>query len=105
GAIAMRALKAFLSPLFLVVVFFSSIALGQQTTGAISGTVVDQSGAAISGASVEVIGEGTNISRSVVSDASGRYDVDLLPGGDYSVKGSNPGFKTYEQKGISPPVN
>jgi Carboxypeptidase regulatory-like domain/TonB dependent receptor len=101
----MRALKAILCPSFLVVVCFSSIALGQQTTGAISGTVVDQSGAAISGATVEVIGEGTNISRSVISDASGRYAVDLLPVGDYSVKVSNTGFKTYEQKGIHLLVN
>src|ERR1700677_1518409 len=101
----MRALKAILCSSFLVVVCFSSVALGQQTTGAISGTVVDQAGAAISGAAVEVTGEGTNISRSVVSDASGPYDVELLPVGDYSVKVSNTGFKTYEQKGIHLLVN
>ena len=101
----MRALKDFFSSLFLVVVCFSSTALGQQTTGAISGAVVDPSGAAVSGATVQVTGEGTNISRSVVSDASGRYAVDLLPVGDYSVKVSNPGFKTYEQKGIHLLVN
>src|ERR1700677_2139263 len=101
----MRALKAFLSPSFLVVVCFSGIALGQQTTGAISGTVVDPSGAAISGAAVEVTGEATSISRSVVSDSSGRYVVDLVPVGNYSVKVSSNGFKTYEQKGIHLLVN
>jgi hypothetical protein len=101
----MRALKALLFSFFLVLLCCPGIVLGQQTTGSISGTVVDQSGAAISGAAVEVTGDATSISRSVVSDSSGRYVVDLLPVGDYSVKVSSNGFKTYEQKGIHLLVN
>ena len=44
----------------------------QTTTGTISGTVTDTSGAVLPGASIVILNEDTGISRSVPADAAGR---------------------------------
>src|SRR5579864_4262793 len=45
------------------------------TTATLLGTVTDQSGAAIAGADVQVKNTGTGSTRSLVTDAQGRYRV------------------------------
>jgi hypothetical protein len=72
----------------------------QGATAAISGTILDQSGAAIAGASITVRNIGTAFTRTVVSDDQGRYVVPELPIGDYEVEGSLPGFQTVVRRGI-----
>src|SRR5438128_2847486 len=72
----------------------------QGATAAISGTVLDPSGAAIAGASITVRNVGTAFTRTVVSDDQGRYVVPELPIGDYEVQGSLAGFQTVVRRGI-----
>src|SRR5581483_12243691 len=62
---------------------------------AISGTVVDPTGAAISGAKVTVTQKGTSAHRVVVADANGAFNVPSLLPATYTVAVQAPGFKTY----------
>ncbi|MCI0456292.1 MAG: carboxypeptidase-like regulatory domain-containing protein [Gemmataceae bacterium] len=64
----------------------------QSRTGTILGTVADPTGAVLPGATVTITNLGTNQSREVVTDASGRYVVTLLPVGRYAVKVKASGF-------------
>ena len=54
----------------------------QGATAAISGTVLDPTGAAIPGASITVRNVGTAFTRSVISDDQGRYVAPELPIGN-----------------------
>ncbi len=73
----------------------------QSTGGSISGTVTDESGAILPGATVVVTNADTSVSRTLVSDARGRYSApDLIPG-RYSVKGTLEGFTAVVRSGIT----
>ncbi|MGA9667818.1 MAG: carboxypeptidase regulatory-like domain-containing protein [Terracidiphilus sp.] len=78
------------------------IALNAQSTteGAIAGTVVDPSGAAVSGAAITLHNDGTNAEIKLVSDASGYYKAPLVPPGSYTVTVTSPGFGTYTAKTV-----
>lgn len=72
-----------------------------QGEAGISGTVTDQSGAAIPGAAVTVKNTATDIVRVAKTDTAGRYDVPLLPIGDYSVTADKTGFESKNKTGIT----
>ncbi|HEV7511588.1 MAG TPA: carboxypeptidase-like regulatory domain-containing protein [Candidatus Acidoferrum sp.] len=71
-----------------------------QANGSFSGTVSDKSGSVISGASVEIISQGTGMTREVKTDDSGHYLAPLLPVGFYTIQVKSQGFRTTEQKDI-----
>src|SRR5437867_13245218 len=62
----------------------------QANTGTIVGTVHDASGAVLASAPITIRNEETNISRTVVTSASGDYSAPLLPPGSYEVSASVP---------------
>ncbi len=63
-------------------------------TGAISGTVLDPSGAVVSGADVHIINQDTGVaSRATKTDSSGSFTATLLPVGNYTVSVVSPGFQ------------
>jgi hypothetical protein len=66
----------------------------QITTGEITGTVTDQSGGAVAGATVSAVCPDTNQSRSVTSGTAGEYRLSDLPICVYKVSVSSQGFKT-----------
>src|SRR6266481_1235906 len=72
----------------------------QTTTGTISGTVKDGTGAVLSGAQVVILNEDTGISRTVQSDAAGRYSASSLSLGRYRVTATKEGFQTEVRSGI-----
>src|SRR6266446_1397170 len=72
----------------------------QGATAAISGNVLDPSGAAIAGASITVRNAGTAFTRTVLSNDQGRYVVPELPIGEYEVQASLAGFQTVVRRGI-----
>ncbi len=80
----------------------SAIAVSAQTaaTGAITGTVVDSSGATVSGASVTVTKTATGETRTSGSGPDGTFRVALLPPGIYAVKIEEAGFKTVTQSSL-----
>ena len=74
-------------------------AFAQQTTGTITGRVVDQQGAAIPGATVTAKSASTGFTRTEVSDAEGVYRLAALPVGIYEVTAELQGFGTVSQEG------
>jgi len=62
----------------------------------LSGTVVDASGAAISGATVVVRSADGTVERLTPSDSNGSFSISGLSPGDYRLVVSNPGFATKE---------
>src|SRR4051794_23738531 len=74
---------------------------GQGLTGQLSGSVTDPSGGAVANSAVQLTNTQTSQTRSTNTDNDGRFVfTELLPG-IYSVNIQNPGFKKYEQTGIS----
>ncbi len=72
----------------------------QGTSGRILGTVTDQSGGAIAGATVIVTDVDRNISRTITTDQSGEYNAPNLLPGNYKVHAEAKGFKAFERTGI-----
>ena len=65
-------------------------------TGALTGTVTDPSGAAITSATVTLTSNDTNQSRTAATGSDGTYRFNLLPPGNYKVSFAAAGFKTAE---------
>lgn len=72
----------------------------QANTGAIEGIVNDPSGRAVSTAQVTVTNLGTNFSRSLVTDADGRFRALLLPLGAYKVTVKAANFGSLVREGL-----
>jgi hypothetical protein len=83
----------FTSALILVVGCVFSLP-AQITTGEITGTVMDQSGGAVAGASVSAVCPDTNQTRTVTSGSVGEYQLSDVAICVYKVSVSAPGFKT-----------
>jgi hypothetical protein len=79
---------------------FSVPALAQSTAGRILGTVTDQSGAAVSGATVVVNDVQRGVSRTLATDDSGEYVAADLQPGTYKIRVEFKGFKTAERPNV-----
>lgn len=91
-----------ISHLLLACVFlFGNIGYAQVTTGTISGSVKDTSGAVLPGTKVEIVNEQTGISRTVQTDAAGHYSALALSLGNYRVTASVSGFQAEVRRGIT----
>src|SRR5882672_3391153 len=71
-----------------------------QSTGTVTGTVYDQSGAVVPKASVELINDATKDKRRTTTNAEGYFSFGSIPPGAYTTKVSSAGFKGWEQSGI-----
>ena len=84
----------------LFLLLLSSMALAQIDTGSIVGTVKDQSGAGISGATVTLTNLATGVSRDVDTNESGEYQFSAIIPATYSVQVSAPNFQAAVEKNI-----
>ncbi len=75
-------------------------AWAQNSTGSITGSVRDPSGAVIAGAEVRVANQGTGLTRVVISNDLGQYTAPSLPVGLYSVTAAREGFKSAVESNI-----
>ena len=78
----------------LTLLLFSSVAFAQTTKGLITGSVSDDSGAALKGASVHVL----PLTVSGVTDSDGQFMLPEIAGGHYTLTVSFVGFETYRQE-------
>ena len=78
----------------------SLAALAQSTAGRILGTVTDQSGASVAGATVTVTDVQRGTARTLTTDASGGYVVPNLQPGTYKIHVEAKGFKTVERPNV-----
>jgi iron complex outermembrane receptor protein len=69
----------------------------QGSAGTIQGTVVDQNGHAVLGASVAVVSPAGEVVRSGVTGADGKFNLTGVPAGSYSIQIANPGFAKLER--------
>src|SRR4029078_13720143 len=86
-AAAMRRLS-----IVLVACALSVPALSQVGSAALTGTVVDQGGAAVSGAAVSITAGGTGYARTQVTHDDGGYVAQGLAPRDYTVDGAPTGL-------------
>ncbi len=73
---------------------------GQFTTATLSGTVTDQSGAAIPDSKVTVLNADTGFTQTVTTGSAGDYLFSRLPIGKYKLTVEKEGMTTYVQSGI-----
>ncbi|MBI4478820.1 MAG: TonB-dependent receptor [Acidobacteria bacterium] len=86
---------------FLLVAVAELSPLAAQTTANILGTVKDQSGAVLPGATITATSVETGISRSAVSGSRGEYRLQALGLGDYEIQTNMTGFQTEVRKGVT----
>lgn len=80
--------------LLVCILFFGGLDVSAQTSsGRISGTVTDSTGAVVANVTVTVSDPATNLSRTVTTDENGFYTVTNLPVGTYSVSAELQNFK------------
>ena len=80
---------------------FASAAFAQVSTGEISGTVTDTTGAAVPNAKIIATNTETNVvGRETTSAGDGNYVMTLLPPGTYSMSVEAGGFRKSVQTGI-----
>src|SRR5947208_3166675 len=85
--------KLFLIALAVLVLLGQMFAQGG-ATGAITGTVLDPSGAVVANADVHIINQDTGVvARTTKTDGSGSFVVQLLPVGTYTVAVTSAGFQ------------
>jgi hypothetical protein len=68
--------------------------------GRISGSVNDQTGAVVTGATV-TLSDGAGLTRTAVTDEKGTYAFKGLPSGSYSITVAAPGFKAFHADQIA----
>src|SRR6266851_4651457 len=69
-------------------------ARAQSPNATLNGQVVDSSGGAIAGASVDAVNVATNVKYSTKTNAEGMYVLPDLPPANYEIQVSHAGFKT-----------
>jgi Carboxypeptidase regulatory-like domain/TonB-dependent Receptor Plug Domain len=79
---------------------FACLGFAQTVGASLQGAVSDPSGAAISGATVEILNTETGVGRNLTTDEGGRWREPVLPPGDYQIRLSAAGFQTILRKGI-----
>ena len=67
-------------------------ALGAQTSGRLTGVIRDTSGAVLPGVAVTITSSSSLITRTAITDAAGKYEIDDLPAGGYLVSAALEGF-------------
>jgi Carboxypeptidase regulatory-like domain/TonB-dependent Receptor Plug Domain len=72
----------------------------QAVAGTISGTVVDQQGQVIPGATLTIVNEATNDLRVSVTDDRGNFQVTNLQPASYTVRVEMHSFRTHERKNV-----
>jgi carboxypeptidase family protein len=91
--------------MFLVCLCVSRPAWSQQTTAAITGTVVDAGGAAVNGATITATDTDRGTTYTAKTNESGIFNLARLPIGNYQVKVEATGFQTSVQNGLTLVLN
>lgn len=92
-----RSLAIGVGLLALSITVLAGVTLAQTFRGTVLGTVFDQSGAPVPGATVTVKNQDTGLTRTTVTEDAGTYHIPELPIGVYTVTVEKPGFETVTQ--------
>jgi hypothetical protein len=91
--------------LLLCIVLLATVSAFCSVTGSIVGTVADNTGRVIPGATVVAQDVDTLVPVTVTTNRNGAYSFPDLPAGHYTLQIHVPGFSQYEQTGIVLDVN
>jgi len=69
------------------------------SSGTVTGTVLDATGAVISGARVKLVAGGQSIARQTVTDDNGEFSFANVPAGSFQLTATLPGFDTQTSSG------
>ena len=86
------------------VLLLAAPALGQRTTGAIVGTVTDESGGVLPGVTVTLQGAQVAGQPTTVTGTDGAYRFPTVPPGEYTLTFTLQGFSTVKQERIPVPL-
>jgi outer membrane receptor protein involved in Fe transport len=78
----------------------TSIAVAQVNTGRINGTVMDNSGAVVTSATVTATNPDTGVSQPTKTNNAGEYNFPVLPPASYNVRVEAAGFGTQQQRNV-----
>ena len=73
----------------------------QGNAGRILGSVTDQTGGAVVGATVTILDTSRNVTRTLTTDSAGEYNAPNLLPGTYTVSAAVQGFKTAVRSGLT----
>jgi carboxypeptidase family protein len=90
----LKTLSTCISCILVLLLLFVIPLSAQITTGEITGTVMDPSGATVAGATISAVCPATNFTRKVTSGTAGEYRLSEMPACTYKVTVSAQGFKT-----------
>jgi hypothetical protein len=93
---SLKALTLIALGLFAVLNVSGTVASAQVESGQITGTVLDQSGAVVPGASITVQNAATNATRTTVSSSTGAYQVGGLEPATYQVTVTAGSFRPFK---------
>jgi hypothetical protein len=97
--------KRFFILSLVLMIFTVSGVFAQTGTTSLRGTVVDNSGGAVVGATVKLTEPSLAVQRSTVSNGTGAYEFLSLQPGTYSLRVEAQGFRAYDQRNIQLLVN
>ncbi|MBZ5645128.1 MAG: TonB-dependent receptor, partial [Acidobacteriia bacterium] len=89
----------------LAVLLLCMPAYSQGSAGRISGTIMDQTGGAIAGATVTITDTQRGVSRTLTTDDAGAYSAPNVIPGTYLVKAEAKGFKTIQHENVVLQIN
>src|SRR5271157_5286302 len=95
----------FLASIVVMSLVFTPYARGQQTLGGITGTVTDSSGGVVPHATVTLVGDETQLTRTQTTNSQGNYEFVNLPIGTYTLTFSHGGFETQNVPSITVQAN
>ena len=75
-------------------------ALAQTYTATVTGTVSDAQGAAVAGAKIIAVNQGTKLEYNAQTSDSGVYTIPFLPVGNYVITVEAGGFKKFVTNGL-----
>ena len=100
-----------LRPLFTALVTIAAIAAASQNAssqvlyGSLIGNVTDPNGGVVPSAAVTATNQATGVVKTTATDSTGAYQFINLQPGDYTLKVTLAGFKTYERRDIPVTLN
>jgi hypothetical protein len=87
--------------LSLGLLLLAPLSFSQGNEGRITGSITDQSGGAIAGATVTVVDVQRGLNRALTTDEAGIYNAPNLLPGNYTVRAEAKGFKRIEQQNVT----
>ncbi len=80
---------------------FCAPVFSQSTEGTIQGSVVDQSGGAVTGATVTIVDPARGLNRPLMTDSAGQYQAGNVTPGTYTVRVEANGFQTVQHENVT----